>query len=322
MNNTNNNKKRMNTTQSIVVSKRKKIREGMVEHPGIGGRIADIIIILFLLLAMIACLIPMWHTLMASLSDGQQLIAHPGIVWRWITTDGLPNFGGYIKTITYNSFAILKSYGITLLYAGGHVIFGLVINVIAAYVLYRKPKMAPFLTLFILFTMMFNGGTLPTYMVIKNLGLTGTIWALLLPGCTNAMFVILTMNAFKQVAVSTVEAAEIDGGGHFTIMFKVLLPQSMGLITVTMINTAIISWNAWFEASIYVPSNRELWPLQLWIKQIVADNENIINVATPDWDKYLVSYSVILIATIPVLMVMPFVQKRLQKGSLMGAVKE
>lgn len=294
----------------------------MVEHPGIGGIIVDAVIILILLQAMFICMIPMWHTLMSSLSEGQQLSAHAGLAWKWITKDGMANFAGYIKTVTYSDYAVLKSYGITLLYVASQVVFGLIINVIAAYVIYRGPKLAPFLTIFILFTMMFNGGILPTYMVIKNLGMTGTPLALMLPGCTNAMFVILTMNAFKQVSPSTVEAAEIDGAGHFIIMFKVLLPQAMGLITVSMINTAIMAWNAWFEASIYVPSNPELWPLQLWIKQIVADNQNVINAATPDWDKYLVSYSVILIATIPVLIAMPLAQKQLQKGSLMGAVKE
>ena len=111
------------------------------------------------------------------------------------------------------------------------------------------------MTLFMLFTMMFNGGLLPTYMVVKRLGLVGTPLSLVIPSCTNAMFVLLTINAFRQVPFSTVESAEMDGAGHFTVMFRVLLPQAMGLIIVVMINTAIISWNSWFEASIYVPSN-------------------------------------------------------------------
>lgn len=305
-----------------MLFRRKKKMEGMVVHPGVGGTIADIIINIILILIMFACVIPMWHTLMSSLSDGQQLAAHDGIAWTWITTDGKPNLAGYIKTVVYGNYAILKSYGITLLYVGGNIFFGLIINVIAAYVLYRKPKAVKFMTLFILFTLMFNGGVIPTYMVVRKLGMVGTPWALMIPGCTNAMFVVLLLNGFKQVPASTIEAAEIDGAGHFTIMFKVLLPQARGLTMVTIINTAILSWNAWFEASIYVPSNKELWPLQLWIKQMVADNQNILNSATPDWDKYLVSYCVILVATIPILIAMPFAQKQLQKGSLMGAVKE
>ena len=301
--------------------RKRRRKDGMVEHPGFGERVADVLIWILLAACMCACIGPMWHTLMASLSDGQLLIAHDGVAWKWITADGRPNLDGYAKTISYSDFAILKSYAVTILYVVGNVVFGLIINVIGAYVLYRAPKAAPALTLFILFTMMFNGGVVPTYMVVRKLGMTGTPLSLMLPGCTNAMFLILVMNGFKQVPESTVESAELDGAGHFTIMFRILLPQAMGLTTVSMINTAILSWNAWFEASIYVTSNREWWPLQLWIKQIVADNANVINAATPDWSKYLVSYCVILVSTIPVLVAMPFAQKQLQKGALLGAVK-
>lgn len=314
-------KNRKNIRINNNKSKYRTTGGGMVVNPGIGGYIADIIMIAILACVMLIAIIPMWHTLMSSLSDGQQLIAHNGLALKWITVDGKPNFEGYRKAFSYSNFAIIKSYGITLLYVAGNVVFGLIINVIAAYVIYRGPKLASFFTIMLLVTMMFNDGLLPTYMVIKDLGLTGTPWALMLPQCTNAMFVILVLNGFKQVPVTTIEAAEIDGAGHFTVMFRVLLPQAMGLATVAMINTAIISWNSWFEASIYVPSNKELWPLQLWIKQIVADNSNIVNAANPDWDKYLISYSVIIIATLPVLLAMPFVQKKLQKGGLQGAVK-
>lgn len=301
---------------------RTKYKEGMVVHPGIGEKIADIIIILFLILCMLIAVIPLWHTLMSSFSDGQLLIAHEGVAWKWITKDGGINLVGYLKTLNYNNFAILKSYGITLLYVVGNLVFGVTINVISAYVLYRKPKLAPFFTVFLMFTMMFGGGVVPTYMVIRKLGMVGTVWSMIIPGCTNAMFIMLTLNGFRQVPVSTVESAELDGAGHFVIMFRILLPQAMGMVVVTMINSAILSWNAWFEASIYLSQKRELWPLQLWIKQIVADNASIVNAASPDWDKYLVSYCVILVATLPVLIAMPFAQKQLQKGSLMGAVKE
>ena len=301
--------------------KQSKIKSGMVEKNGPLGWTADIIIWLTLILCMFIAVIPMWHTLMSSLSEGQQLMSHSGLAWRWVTTDGKPNFAGYEKTLNYSNYAVLKSYAVTLMYVAGNVFFGLIVNVIGGYVLYRRPKAVKGLTVFVMLTIMFSGGMVPTYMVIRRLGLVGTPFALMLPGCTNAMFVVLLMNAFRQVPLSTVEAAEMDGAGHLTTMFRVLLPQATGLTMVCAINTAIMSWNAWFEASIYVPNSREWWPLQLWIKQIVADNQNIINVATPDWDKYLISYCVILIATLPVLIAMPFAQKQLQKGSLSGAVK-
>lgn len=121
--------------------------------------------------------------------------------------------------------------------------------------------------LYCVFTTMFNGGTVPTYMVIRALGMTGTRWSLIIPGCTNALFMLLVMNSFAQVDKSYVEAAEIDGAGHLAIMFKVMWPQCKGMALVTAINTAIMKWNAWFEASIYVPNNTEYWPLQLWVKK-------------------------------------------------------
>lgn len=303
-----------------LISK-KANKDGMVIHPSISGRIVDVLIMVVLITCMFICLVPMWHTLMCSLSDGKQLQAHEGMVWWWVTLNGKPNFAGYFKTINYSDFAIIKSYVITLLYVAGNVFFGLILNVISGYVLYRKTKFGGVIAIFILLTMMFGGGIVPTYMVIKNLGMVGTPWALMLPGCTNAMFMLIASNAFRQVPDSTVEAAEIDGAGHFTVMFRIMLPQAMGLIMVIIINTAILSWNSWFEASIYVPNSPQLWPLQLWIKKVVADNASIVNVAVPDWNKYLVSYCVILIATVPILIAMPFAQKQLQKGSFVGAVK-
>lgn len=303
------------------MAKKSKYKDGMVIHPSAGERVADVIILIILGLCMFAAIVPMWHTLMASLSEGNLLIANEGVAWKWITQEGGPNVQGYLKTLNYNNYAIIKSYGITLIYVVGQTVCGLIINVIAAYVIYRAPKASPFLMLFIIISMMFNGGTIPTYMVIRQLGMTGTPWAMILPGCSNAMFVIMVLNAYKQVPVSTVESAELDGAGHFVIMFRILLPQAMGLVTVTMINTAILAWNAWFNAMLYVPTSKEWWPLQLWIKQIVADNAVMTTAITPDWNRYLVSYCVILIATVPVLIAMPFAQKQLQKGSLLGAVK-
>ena len=303
---------------------KKKLRPsyGPVQKHGPGGIIADAIIYIILIACMFMAVVPMWHTVTSSLSDGQLLQAKEGLNWLWETKDGKANFAGYVKTLSYGNYAIVKSYGITLMYVAGNVLFGLIVNVIGGYVLYRKPKAYKGMTVFVMLTMMFSGGMIPLYMVVRNLHLTGTPFALMLPGCTNAMFVIVQMNAFNQVPQSTVESAEIDGAGHFITMFRIMLPQALGLTVVNTINTAIIAWNSWFDASIYVTNDRQWWPIQLWIRQIVSENQDIINVARPDWDKYLVSYCVILVATIPVLCAMPFAQKQLQKGALTGAVKE
>lgn len=300
---------------------KKKLADGPVIKSSKLDIVANIIIAAILISVIFVAIIPMWHTLMSSLSDGQQLIAHEGLATWFVNSTNRPNWAGYIKTIQYADYAVIKSYGITILYVAGNVFVGSIINIISAYVIYRGTKLSKFITMFIIITMLFHGGVIPTYMVIRQIGFVNTPWALIIPHSTTAMFVMLQYNAFKQVPKSTVEAAEIDGASHLDIMFRVLLPQSIGLTVVVMINIAIIAWNAWFDASIYVTTSQNLWPLQLWIRQIVADNANIINVQTPDWNKYLVSYSVVVIATLPILLLMPFVQKQIQKGALIGAEK-
>ncbi len=299
------------------MSTKRAYHDGMVDKPTAGGIIADILIIVFTILCMFVCIVPVWHTLMSSVSDGLLLMTNEGVAWKWL---GKFNLGGYRYLFADSS--IVRGYINTLIYVLGNVAFGLVVNVLGGYVLSRPTKLKGFLTAFLMFTMMFSGGTVPTYMVVRSLGMTGTVWALILPGCTNAMFVVLMMNAFRMVPESTVEAAQLDGAGHLTIMFRIMLPQAMGIGMVTIINTAILAWNAWFDASIYVTGQRELWPLQLWVKQIVANNQEFLNYTNPDYDRYLIQYAVIIGATMPILIAMPFFQKQLQKGSLAGAIKE
>jgi putative aldouronate transport system permease protein len=298
----------------------KRIKDGMVYQNTPSGLIADIAIYTILLAVMFAAVVPMWHTFMASVSEGNRLIAHEGVAWLPVTLSGKANWAGYAKTLRYENYAILKSYGVTLFYVAANVLFGLTLNIIGGYVLYRKPRLSPVFTMILMFTLLFGGGMVPTYMVLKNLRMTASPLSLIIPNCTNAMFLMMLMNAFRQAPQSTVESAELDGAGHFTVMFRVLLPQAMGLTVVVIINTAIMTWNSWFEASIYVPQQREFWPLQLWIKQMVADNAAILTTTSPDWNRYLISYCVILVATLPVLIAMPFAQKKLQKGAFLGAV--
>ncbi len=289
----------------------------MVDKPTLSGRAADLLIYLFTFACMFICIMPVWHTLMSAFSDGMLLMAHEGIVWKWL---GDFNIGGY--RYLFADASILRGYANTFIYVAGNVCFGLVINVLGGYVLSRPTKLKRPLTLFLLLTMMFSGGVVPTYMVIRSLGMTNTVWSLILPGCTNAMFVVLMMNAFAMVPESTVEAACIDGAGHFRLMFRIMLPQAMTFGMVAIINTAILSWNSWFEASIYVTGKRELWPLQLFVKQLMAGNEEFLNYTNPDYDRYLIQYAVIIGATIPILIAMPFFQRKLQQGTLLGAVKE
>ncbi|MBP8989092.1 MAG: carbohydrate ABC transporter permease [Clostridia bacterium] len=279
--------------------------------------IVDVMLALILFGVAFCSVIPLWHVFMASLSNGEGLLAHEGLLWLPV---GHASLNGY--RLMFSDLGILKGYLNTLIYVVGATAFGLIINTAGGYVLSRESRLRPYLTLFVTFTMLFNGGLIPTYMVIKSLGWVGTRWALIIPGCTNSFFIIMMMNAFRNVPPSTVESAGIDGAGHVRIMFQIMLPQTLSMLTVVVINTVFLQWNSWFPASIYVPAKRDLWPLQLWIKQLVAENVNIFQSANPNYDRWLVQYATIIAGSLPIIIAFPFFQKYLESGMLIGSVKE
>lgn len=297
-------------------TKMKKPKEGMVGNTSAGSRVFNIVTAIFLLFVAFCCVVPMWHVLMSSMSDGRALFAHEGLV-LWPV--GNFNFEGF--KLVFSDISILRSYLVTIFYVVATSLLGLALNVLGGYVLSQPSKLKPVLTFSLIIPMMFSGGLIPTYMVMRNLGMVGSPLAIIIPGCTNAMFVIMMMNAFLQVPQETVESAKMDGAGHLCLMFKIMLPQARGMALVTMINTALGAWNAWFEASIYLPTNKEWWPLQLWIRELTQQNADFLNYANPDYNRYLVQFVVIIIATLPVLIAFPFFQKKLEENMVVGAVK-
>lgn len=298
------------------MKKVRKKKEGMVESTSIGAHIANVILGIILAIIAFCCVVPMWHVLMSSLSDGKALFAHSGLV---LWPQGGLNLETYKMVLEDDS--IIRSYIVTIIYVVGTSLLGLLLNTLGGYVLSRPSKLRGPLIMLLLVSIMFNGGMIPTYMVVRSLGMVGTPLAIIIPGCTNAMFIVMAMNGFLQVPKETMEAAQIDGANHIQLMFRVMLPQARGLILVTMINTALMAWNAWFEASIYVPRTREWWPLQLVIRDFISRNQDFLNYANPDYNRYLVQYVVIVLATLPVILLMPFFIKKLEKNMTLGAVK-
>ena len=288
----------------------------MVENRSIGSKLGSLLVTLIVIALALVAVLPMWHVLMASLSNGHTLLSYDGFA---ILPVGGFNINAY-KLILQNQ-SIVTGYINTILYVVGAVLLGLVLNVLGGYVLYRKTKANTFLTMFVMITMMFGGGMVPTYMVLHALGLTGSMASVILCLCTNAMYIIVASNAFRGVPPETVEAATIDGAGHLTIMFRVMLPQCMSLMSITILNTFIAAWNSWVEASIYVGNDRSKWPIQLIINEMVSQNANILNSANPNYDRYLVQYAVIVVAVLPILVAFPFFQDKIESGVLTGAVK-
>ena len=294
----------------------KKPHSGMVESISFGAHVANGILGLILVLVAFCSVVPMWHVLMSSLSDGRTLFASEGLILYPV---GGFNLGGY--QMVFQDSAIVRSYIVTIVYVVATSLLGLVLNVSGGYVLSQPSKLRPFLIMIMMVSIMFNGGLIPTYMVNQKLGLVGSPLSVIIPGCTNAMFVVMMMNAYMQVPHATVEAARIDGAGHISVMFQVMLPQAKGMALVTLIQTALMSWNDWYAASIYLPRARDWWPLQLLIKDLIARNQDFLNYVNPDYNRYLIQYVAIIIATVPILLLLPFFIKKLEDNMVMGAVK-
>jgi len=277
----------------------------------------------FMIFFSFVCIIPLWHVLMASISDPRGLMAASGVLWKPIGEATLRGYGMVLK-----NKSIIIGYGNTVFYVVFAAVAGTILTTVSGYLISRKNfRPAKFLTLFIMFTMMFSGGLIPTYMVIKGLGMINTRWAVMLPGVMNAFYIIMMKSSFEQLSDSYEESARLDGAGPVTILFRILLPLVKAGLAVIIMFTIVLQWNSWYPASIYLPRVREYWPLQLFMRELLIQNDTAkIMTGTDaaqaaDYTANLVKYCVTIVGTIPILCVYPFAQKYFVTGVTMGGVK-
>lgn len=290
---------------------------GMIEKNSVGGWIADILITVILTGVMLVCLLPLWYSLVASFSDGFTLYNTSGMIWLPV---GKWNLEGYKHIFAGNN--ILRGYVNTLVYVVSATLLGFLLNVVGGYTLSRKTRYRGIMVMFVMFTMMFGGGLIPTYIVMLKIGLVNSPLAIILPTCTNAFFMIMMMNAYSSVPEATIEAAQIDGAGHIRIMFQIGLPQCMSMATVVILYSVVSQWNSWFQAYVYLTSARDWWPLQLVVNNMIAENIGFAQSGNIDYSRYLIQYGLTVVATVPILIIFPFFQKYIEKGAVLGGVKE
>ena len=179
-----------------------------------------------------------------------------------------------------------------------------------------------FFTLMCTFTMFFSGGMIPTFLVVKGLGLRDTIWAMVLPGAVSTYNMILMRTFFRQIPESLVEAAELDGCRDFGILFRIVLPLSLASLMTIGMFYAVGHWNSYFPAVLYL-NKRELFPLQIILRQVVLLNEIVENSSsTENVMAEGIKYATIVVAMLPILCIYPFVQRYFVKGVMIGSVKE
>ena len=216
----------------------------------------------------------------------------------------------------------------TILYTILGTIINLFLTTLGAYSLSRKDMPARTLLTFVIsFTMLFGGGMIPVYMVVKNLKLTDTIWPMVIPNAI-ATYNLLVMKNYFQSSIpdELQEAAAIDGCDHFRTLIKVVLPLSTPIIAVIVLFYAVGHWNAFFNAVLYL-RNQDLFPLQIVLRDILLQNslEAVGGDLTGMYEKVMrgetMKYALIIVASLPVILIYPFVQKYFVKGIMVGAIK-
>jgi putative aldouronate transport system permease protein len=233
---------------------------------------------------------------------------------------------GYIRIFTDDT--IVRGFINSILYSTGFTIVTVVVSLLAGYTLSvdglvgKKAFMV-----FFLFTMFFGGGLIPTYFVIRDLGMLNTIWAIIIPGAVNVWFIILSRTYFKAVPNELKEAARIDGASDLRIFLSIILPLSKPIIFVLALYAFIGQWNAYFDAMIYL-DDRELYPLQLVLRSILIQNEVQPGMVADIQARNelmriseMIRYSSIVIASLPLLIMYPFFQKYFEKGVMVGSLK-
>lgn len=284
--------------------------------------VIHLIICLILLLFAVLCILPIIHVLFSSISDPKLLSANKGLV-LWPL--GKPTLEGY--RLVFKNTSLVRGYLNTLIYVVSGTGIGMMLTIFAAYFLSRKNVPGgKFITFLITFTMLFSGGLIPTYLVISKLGMLDTIWAIILPNCVSVFNIMIMRTSFKTIPDGIVEAAEIDGAGHFQVLFRVVLPVSKSILAVVTLFYVIQHWNSWFHTAIYV-KKRELFPLQILLREIVLQNSTqaLADGNEPDQlnlMKMLVKYAVIMVSIVPMMAIYPFAQRYFVSGVMVGSIKE
>ncbi|MEK0317470.1 carbohydrate ABC transporter permease [Cohnella sp. 56] len=284
-------------------------------------RLLETLLYIWAAIVLVAVLYPLYFIVIASFSDPSAV----GGGHVWLFPKGF-TLDGYKELFKHSNIWI--GYRNTIFYTAVGTAIGLAVNLSAAYALSRKDLVGrKFLSLFFIFTMFFNGGLVPTFLTIRDFHLYDTFWVMVLPFSV-AVFDIIVARTFFQTGIPPElwEAAQMDGCGNLRFYVQMVLPLSKAIISVLALWFAVGQWNSYFNGLIYL-QNPDLYPLQLVLRDILVTNQMQNALGTGEAAQIalrlanLLRYSVIIVATLPIMCLYPFVQKHFNKGVMIGAVK-
>jgi len=294
---------------------------------GLSDRIMYIFIYAFLIMLTFVTFYPFWNALVISLNKGMDTAM--GGVTFWPRSFSLENY-----EVVFKDKRLLNGFGVSVLRTIIGTILSILMTSIFAFGLSKRELMGrKFYMILCIITMYFSGGLIPSFLLIRSLGLMNSFWVFIIPGLISVWNMIIFRTFFNGLPAGLEESAKIDGCGNWGTFFRIVLPLSGPVIATLSLFTAIYHWNDWFTPSIYI-TNENLLPIQTMLKQILNSNimseqmSNLDAAAQSQMSKMQsvtsksLSMATMMVATLPIIMVYPFVQKFFVKGVLVGSLKE
>ena len=293
---------------------------GYVMKDTLGDKIFHIITYIILGLLALIILYPVYFIIIASISDPDAVLAGKVVLYPVDLT-----FTGFEKILERTD--VWQGYLNTIIYTLGTVVLSLVVTIPAGWALSRKTLPGKqFWMIYFIIPMFFGGGLIPFYNVMSNLGLVNTIWAIILPSILSVWNLFMTKTFFESsIPNGLIEAAKIDGAGHFRTFLSVVLPLSKAILAVMALYYAVGQWNSYFGAMIFL-QDESLYPLQLVLKEILIASESTVGGSGETiLQQYRLAnqlkYVSVIVSSLPVLMLYPFVQKYFAQGVMIGSLK-
>jgi len=279
----------------------------------------DVLIYGFILLTSLACLIPFLHVVAKSMSDNAYVLANKVFLWPkgW-------NFEAYAKVLADKS--IVRSLYVTIIITLLTTAIGMIVTICAAYPLTKRDLAgSKVITFLFMFTMFFSGGLIPAYLLISELGMLDTIWSLVLPTAFSAFNLLILRSSIRgTIPESLEESARIDGASHIKILISMVLPLSKPIMATLALFYAVGRWNGYMDALFYIKQNVDLRPLQLKLYYLVVQASEAVQiemVVTDLTNPEVLKAACVVFATVPILLVYPFLQKYFVQGVMLGSVK-
>ena len=293
----------------------------MIREGGYSRKMFVVFNYVFLFLMMLVTLYPVWLTVITSISNGLDVMMG-GVTWLPINV----TFATYERIFRGELFMYMRN---SVFYTVLGTFINLLMSCLCAYPLSRKTFSGRrFFTTMVTITLFFSGGMIPMYLVVKQYTLLDTIWALVLPGAISTYNMIIIRTAFQSIPDSLIESAHLDGANDIIVLFRIIIPLSKATLATMLLFYAVSHWNSYFDAMLYI-NRKELQPLQILLRNLLVagvSNEETLTASAAGASSFTVTdrtmrAGTIVVATLPILVVYPFVQRFFVKGVMIGSVK-